>query len=177
VFLSSGSRLPGEVSSGAATCPMAPGSASLRGELRCYHIFLSYGPRLPTEVGSDAATCYSALDLVSLPRWAPALPRGPGLASPRGELRCCHVLHDPQRAVDHRNKEGSSCPRHATGLTCVQNTVTCYRGTCKSCGQDATVRFNSGTYAQLTTPRHGYNGDTTRQDDTTGRARFSAAER
>jgi hypothetical protein len=60
-------------------------------------------------------TCSSAPDLASLLRWAPMLPRGPSLASPRGELRCCHVPHGPQRAVDHRNKEGPSCPRHAVG--------------------------------------------------------------
>jgi hypothetical protein len=42
--------------SDAATCPMAPGSASPRGEIRRCHVFLSSGPHLPTEVGSDAAT-------------------------------------------------------------------------------------------------------------------------
>jgi hypothetical protein len=43
VSLSSKLCLPDEVSSGAATCPMAPGSASLRGELRCRHV--SHDPR------------------------------------------------------------------------------------------------------------------------------------
>jgi hypothetical protein len=38
-------------------------------------------------------------------------------------------------------------------------------------------QFNSATQAQLTTPGHGYNSDTTRQDGTTERARFSAAKR
>jgi hypothetical protein len=45
------------------------------------------------------------------------------------------------------------------------------------CGQAGTVRFNSATQAQLTTPGHGYSGDTTQRDGTTGRARFSAVER
>jgi hypothetical protein len=41
----------------------------------------------------------------------------------------------------------------------------------------ATVRLYSVASAQLTTPGHGYRGDTNRQDDTTVRAMFSAAER
>jgi hypothetical protein len=81
----------------------------------------------------------------------------------------------PQRAVDHRNKEGPSCLRHAVGLVCVQSTVACYRGVCKACGQAATVRFNSATQSQLTTPGHGYSGDTTRQDGTTALTMFSIA--
>jgi hypothetical protein len=150
-------------------------SSPCRVKLRRRHTFLSSVPRLPTEVGSGAATCSSALDLASLPRWAPALPRGPGLASPRGELWCCHVPHAPQRAVDHRNKEGPSCPRQTAGLACVQSTVTCYRGACKACGHAATVWFNRATQTQLTTPRHGYSGDTTRQDGTTVLTMFSIA--
>jgi hypothetical protein len=46
--------------------------------------------------------------------WLRALP------SLRGELRCCHVPHGTQRAVDHRNKERPSCPRHAARLACFQ---------------------------------------------------------
>jgi hypothetical protein len=113
----------------------------------------------PREESFGAATCSSAPDLASLSRWAPALPRGPGLASPRGELWCCHVPYSPpppQRAVDHRNKKRPSCLRHAAGLACVQSTIACYRGACKACGNTATVRFNSATQAQLTTPGHGY---------------------
>jgi hypothetical protein len=142
VFLSSGPRLPTKVGSGVATCPMAPGSVSLRGELRRCHVFLSSGPRLPAEVGFDAATWPRP----RLPeRTAPVLPR---------TLR-------PQRAMDHRNKEMSSCPRHAAGLACVQSTVTCYRGACKTCGHAATVLFNSAAQTQLTTPEYGYSGDMT----------------
>jgi hypothetical protein len=162
VSCSLGPRLPVEVDSGAATCPVAPGLASL---LRWAPVL----PRVPwhralppREESSGTVTCSSALDLTSLPRWAPVLSRIPGLASLRGELRCCHVRHDPQRAVDHRNKERPSCPRHVAGLACVQSTVAYYRGTCKACGHAATVRFNSATHAQLTTPVHGYIGDTTR---------------
>jgi hypothetical protein len=132
-------------------------------------------PRLLTELSSGAATCSSALDLASLSRWALALPRGPSLASPRGELRCCHIPHNPQRTVDHKNKERSSCPRNAVGLTCVQSTVACYRGACKTCGQTATVWFNSAAQTQLTTPGHGYRGDTTRHDGTTALTIFSIA--
>jgi hypothetical protein len=79
----------------------------------------------------------------------------------------------PQQVVDHKNKEGSSCPRHATGLACVQSTVMCYRGTCKACGHAATVRFNRATQAQLSTPGHGYSGNTTRQYGTTSLIMFS----
>jgi hypothetical protein len=43
--------------------------------------------------------------------------------------------------------------------------------------QAATVCPYSAASAQLTTLGHDYNGDMTRQDGTTGRARFSAAER
>jgi hypothetical protein len=101
----------------------------------------------PQEESSGAAMCSSAPNLASLPMWTPALPRGPDLASPRGELRYCHVPHGPQQVVDHRNKEGPSCPRHAAGLVCVQSTVACYRGDYKVCGHAATVRFNSATQA------------------------------
>jgi hypothetical protein len=41
-----------------------------------------------------------------------------GSASLRGELRCCHVSHGPQQAVDHRNKERLSYHRHVARLTC-----------------------------------------------------------
>jgi hypothetical protein len=172
-----GSHLLAELSSGAATCSSAPDLASLP----LWALALSYVSWLralpPREESSDTTTCSSASDLASLPRWAPALPRGPGLASLRGELRCCHVPHGPQRVVDHKNKEGPSCPRHTAGLACVQSTVGCYRDACKACGHAATVWFNSATQAQLTTPGHGYSGNTTRQDGTTGHARFSAVER
>jgi hypothetical protein len=118
--------LPVEVGSGTATCP-----------------WLRALP--PREESSGAATCSSAPDLASLSRWAPVLPRGPGLASSREELWCCHVPHGPQRDVDHRNKERPNYLRHAAGLVCVQNTITCYRGACKTCGQTAIVQFNSAT--------------------------------
>jgi hypothetical protein len=145
------------VGSSAATCPMALGFASPRGELRCCHVFLSFGPRLPIEVGSGAAMC----------------PMASGSASPRGELRCFHVPHDLQRAVDHRNKERPSCPRHAPGLAFFQSMLTCYQGACKMCGHVATVRFNSATPAQLTTHGHGYSGDTILQDGTMTLTMFS----
>jgi hypothetical protein len=155
--------------------PWPRASSPCRVKLQRCHVFLSSGPRLPAEVGSGPATCSSALDLASLPRWAPALPRGPGLAYSRGELWRCHVPHSPQWAVDHRNKEGPSCPRHAAGLACVQSTVMCYRGAYKACGQAATVRFNRAMHAQLTTSGHEYSGDTTRQDGTTALTMFSVA--
>jgi hypothetical protein len=164
-----------ELSSSAATRSSAPDLTSLP----------RWAPTLPRipwlrtlpprEESSGATTCSSAPDLTSLPRWAPVLPCGPDLASLRGELRCFHVPHGPQRAIDHMNKEGSSCPRHAAGLACVQSTVACYRGACKACRQAATVRFNRATQAQWTTSKHGYSGDTNRQDDTTVLTMFSIA--
>jgi hypothetical protein len=71
--------------------------------------------------------------------------------------------------VDHKNKEGSNCPKYAAELICVQSTVVCYRGACKACRQTVTVQFNSATHAQLTISGYGYSGDTIRQDGTTGR--------
>jgi hypothetical protein len=152
--------LSAEVDSGAAMCPTTPNLASIPrwapalpcvpwcqtsppwwGELWCCHMSLSSRPRFPAEVGSSASTC----------------PMAPGSASSRGELRCCHVYHGPQRAMDYRNKES---------LACFQGTLVCYRGICKTCGQPAIVWLNSATPAQLTTPGHGYSGDTTQQDGT-----------
>jgi hypothetical protein len=42
--------------------------------------------------------------------------------------------------------------------------------------QAAAVRLYSVTSAQLTTPGYGYSVDMTRQDSTTGRVMFSAAD-
>jgi hypothetical protein len=145
-----------ELSSGAATHSSALDLASLSRwapALPCVPWLRALPPR---EESSGAATCFSAPNLASLPRWAPALPRGLGLASSRGELRCCHIPHGSQWAMDHRNKEGSSCPRHVAGLTCIQSSIVCYRDACKACRHAATVRFNSVMQAQLTTPIHGY---------------------
>jgi hypothetical protein len=134
-----GPHLLAELISGAAT-------RSSASDLTFLSRWVSALPRVPwlralppLEEGSDATTCSSAPDLASLPRWAPVLPHGPGLASSRGVLQCCHVPHGPQCAVDHRNKEGPSCPRHTAGLACVQSTVACYQGACKACRHAATV--------------------------------------
>jgi hypothetical protein len=144
-----GPRPLAELSSDAATCSSAPDLTSLP----TWALALPRVPWLknlpPREESSGAATCSSASDLAFLSRWAPVRPRGLGLTSPRGELRCCHEPHSPQRAVDHGNKERPSCPRYAAGLACIQNTVVCYRGVCKVCRHAATVRFNSATQAQL----------------------------
>jgi hypothetical protein len=43
--------------------------------------------------------------------------------------------------------------------------------------QASTVRLYSAVSAQLTTPGHGYSGDTTRQDGTTGLVMFNVTER
>jgi hypothetical protein len=42
--------------------------------------------------------------------------------------------------------------------------------------QATTVRLYNAALTQLTTPGHGYSGDMTRQDGTTGRAIFRAVE-
>jgi hypothetical protein len=73
-------------------------------ELRRCHVFLSFGPRFPAEMGSGAFTC----------------PMAPGSASPRGEFRCYHISHGLQQAMDHRNKERLTCPRHTGRLACFQ---------------------------------------------------------
>jgi hypothetical protein len=89
-------RLPAEVGSSAATCPMALELTSqLRwaltlplviwlwishlgwGGLQCCDVSYGSGPRLLAEVGPGAATCHMAPDLASRVRWAPALSRIP----------------------------------------------------------------------------------------------------
>jgi hypothetical protein len=127
--------------------PQPRTSPPCRGELRCCHESCGPGPHFLAELSSGAATCSLALDLTSLPRWALALPRVswlPALPS-REESFGAATYPTPQRAVDHRNKERPSCPRHASELACVQSTVTCYRGTCMACEHAATVQFNSVT--------------------------------
>jgi hypothetical protein len=104
------------------------------------------GPCLPDEVSSGAATYPMAL----------------GSASLRGKLRCCHVSHGPRQAVDHRNKEMLSCPRHARALLRRLQDM-----------HATTMRLYSATSAQLTTPGHDYSGDMTQQDGTTALAMFS----
>jgi hypothetical protein len=153
-----------------------------RVSMHCY-LRCSFRSHLLTEVDFDAATCPTVPDLTSLLRWAPVLLRVPQLRTLppwQGELQCCHMSHGcglclserralmlsrtprPQRAVDHRNKERSSCSRHTNRLVCFQSTLKRYWGACKTCGHAATVWFNSAIPAQLTTPEHGYSGDTTR---------------
>jgi hypothetical protein len=140
-----GPHLLTELSSSAATRSSAPDLTPLSRWVPALPRVPWLRARPPREESFGAAMCFSAPDLASLPRWTPALPRGPGLVPLRGELRCCHVPHGPQRAVDHRNKEWSSCLRHVAGLAYVQSMVVCYRGACKACGQVATVQFNSAT--------------------------------
>jgi hypothetical protein len=106
-------------------------------------MFLSFESRLPAEVGSEAATWHQ-----------------PRLSERRAPVLQCTSRH--QWAVDHRNKEEPSCPRHAAELVCVQSTIVYYRGVCKVCGHAATVRFNIAMQSQLTTLGHGYSGDMTR---------------
>jgi hypothetical protein len=67
-------------------------------------VSLSFASCLSDKVSFGAAICLIAS----------------GSASLREELRCCYVPHAPQRAVDHRNKERSSCPRHTARFICFQ---------------------------------------------------------
>jgi hypothetical protein len=43
-----------------------------------------------------------------------------GLCLSERRAWCCYVPHGPQRAVDHRNKERPSCPRHTARFICFQ---------------------------------------------------------
>jgi hypothetical protein len=110
-----GPRLPVEVGSGAATCPLdldltsrlrwAPvlprvpwlwTSPLGRGGLRRCHVSYGSGPRLPAKVSSDAATCPMISDLTSRLRWTLALTHVLWLRTTppdRGELRRCHVSY------------------------------------------------------------------------------------
>jgi hypothetical protein len=161
VFLSFGPRLPAEVgygaatwsrasppreeSSGAAMCSSTPDLASLP---RWAPVLpRGLGPRLPKRRAS-ALPCVPQLR-TSPPYqgglWRCHVSHGSGLCLPERRAPVLPRTPQPQRAVDHRNKERSSCPRHAAGLACFQSTLACYRGACKTCGQTATVRFNSTT--------------------------------
>jgi hypothetical protein len=127
-----------------------------RGGIRCHHVSCGPVPHILAEVSFDAVMCPSALDLASLMRWALVLPRVTWLwalsfwegssgaaicptardsAFLKGELLCCHVSHGPWRAVNHRNKEKLSCPRHAARLACFQGTLvrywSAYRRACR----------------------------------------------
>jgi hypothetical protein len=71
----SGPRLPAEVGSGAAMCPVASELASrLRWALEL-HVPYGSGHHLPTKVGSGAAMYPMPPDFASRLRWASALPR------------------------------------------------------------------------------------------------------
>jgi hypothetical protein len=135
----SGPRLPAEVRSGIATCPMASDLTSqlrwdlvlpraLRfqtlppsyGGLRCCHVSYGSRPHLSAEVGSGVATCSMALDLTSQLRWALTQLHTLWLwTSPpgRGGLRCYHVSRGSLWVVSFKHKEKpsrSACAaRHA----------------------------------------------------------------
>jgi hypothetical protein len=146
----------------AATYPVALDLTPCRGGLRCYHVSRGPRPCLPTEVGSGATTCPAAPYLTSLLRWAPTLPCVPQLRSSlpcRGGLRHFHLSHGsgiflpkgrapmlpcvprPQWAVDHRNKERLSCPRHATRLACFRGKYVHYQGKTSSCTCESASRL------------------------------------
>jgi hypothetical protein len=74
-----------------------------------------------------------------------------------------------------RIKKGLAAPGTQLGSHVSKSTVAYYRGACKACRHANTVRFNSTTHAQLTTPGHDYSGDTTRQDGTTALTMFNIA--
>jgi hypothetical protein len=66
-----------------------------RGGLQSRHVSRDPGPHLLAEVSSGAATCFSAPDLASpaeVGSGAATCPMALGSASPRGELRRCHVF-------------------------------------------------------------------------------------
>jgi hypothetical protein len=92
-------------------------SSPFGGELQRCHVSLSSRHRFPVEVGSGASMC----------------PMAPGSTSPMGEIRCCHIYHGPQQAMDHMNKEKLSYPSHAARLACFQGMFVRYRSVCKTC--------------------------------------------
>jgi hypothetical protein len=112
-------------------CPVAPDLASLRGELRRRHVCRGPRPRLLAEVSNDATTCPMAPPPWEGSSGAATCPTAPGSTFLREELRCCHVSHSHQWAVDHRNKERLSCQRYAVRLTCFQGTLVRYWDGCK----------------------------------------------
>jgi hypothetical protein len=145
----SGSCLPTQEGSGAATRPTAPDPASLLRRalvlphipwlrilplyskgLRCYHMSRGSGSCLPARVGSGAAMCSMALDPTSLLRRAPVLPCVPRyhtLPPYLGGLRCYHVSRCSLWATYLKNKEMLSWPTYAARLTCFQDMPAHYR--------------------------------------------------
>jgi hypothetical protein len=102
-------------------------SSPYRDGSRCHHVSRGPGTHLLAKVSFDAVICSSTPDLVlpdEVSSSAAMCPIVPDSASPRGEIRCCHMYHDPRRAVDHRNKEMCSCPSHATRV-CVFKKRSC----------------------------------------------------
>jgi hypothetical protein len=132
----SGPCLPTEACSDAFTCLTALNPASLLGRalvlpcvtrlrtpppwlegLLCYHMPQGSGSHLPARDGSGAVTCHMAPDLTSLFERASVLPHAPWLRTlppclgggGASGLWCCHMSHDPQRAVGLKNNESLSC--------------------------------------------------------------------
>jgi hypothetical protein len=138
-------------------------------------MFHGIGPRLLAEVSSDAVTCPSVPDLLAeVSSDAAMCPMASGSTFLRGKLWCYHMSHGPRRDMDHRNKERLSCSRHTARLTCFHGALVHYRSACSTC---MLLQCRSIVQHRPNFHGHGYKGDTTRQDGTTVRVMFSAAER
>jgi hypothetical protein len=131
--------------------PSHTGSKSRQGagraSTRC-HVSSSFRPHLPVEVGSDTVTCPMAPDLAEM--------SSDGL----------WITGIKKDLADIDTQIGSCVFKARSYVTKAHADV-----------HVAAVHPYSAALAQLTTHKHDYRGDTTRQDGTTIRAMFSAAER
>jgi hypothetical protein len=118
-----------------------------RASTRC-HVSSSFKSHLPVEVDSDTTTCPMAPDLAEV--------SSDGL----------WITGIKKDLADLDTQLGSCVFKARSYVTKAHADV-----------HAATVHPYSAALAQLTTPKHDYRGDTTRQDGTTVRAMFSAAER
>jgi hypothetical protein len=188
-----GPRLLAEVNSDTAMCHSAPDLTSLMrwatvlprvprsqtsppcwGELRCCHVSRNPGSRLLAEASPGAATRSSALDLVSLLRWASVLPRVPRLrALPSWEGSFAVVMSPTALGGLWTTgiKERFSCPRHAARLACFQGTLMRYWSACR-----CAYRYSASLQCSVGLADHSW---TWLQwwYDPTGRAIFSSPER
>jgi hypothetical protein len=89
----------------------------------------------------------------------------------RWKLQCCHVSHGPGGPWTIGIKKGLAVLGMQLGSR-VSKTCSCITEALADV-QAATVYPYSVASAQLTTPEHGYSGDTTRQDGTTVRDMLS----
>jgi hypothetical protein len=156
-----GSRLLAEVSSDVATCPTAQCFAFLRGELRC-----------------GAATCPTSPGGL----WTPEIKKGlAALGTQLGSrvFKAHSCVTEAPADVHAATMRLYNAASAALGTQLGSRVFKAHLCVTEAPADvhAATMRLYNAASTQLTTPGHGYRGDTTRQDGTTVHAMFSTAER